>query len=223
MNKKLLTLWDMDDVLFPLLPNWCKALNIKHNMHVKAEDITSWELPRFFPSLTEEEVFTPLITDKFWEKLFPYSDGPEVLAQVSDAGHRIKIVTATDYRNVTAKVNLLLRWYQMLSWDDVIITADKSVIKGDVITDDGVHNLLNRDKHKILMSRPHNLSFNEKPHGIHRVNNLSEAWEIIQRLVQEPCENYKGGMCSIDCLKCDNCYDDDGGLYCRVKGKRVIG
>lgn len=37
--------------------------------------------------------------------------------------------------------DLLFRWFPFITWDQVIITSRKQFIKGDVLIDDGIHNL----------------------------------------------------------------------------------
>lgn len=58
--------------------------------------------------------------------------------------------------------NVLFRYFPMFTWDDVIITAHKQLINGDVLVDDGVHNLVGGSYEKLLMDAPHNRKFRHK-------------------------------------------------------------
>ena len=217
--KKLTTLWDVDDVLWPLVPKWIQTLNHTYGTTVSPECVTEWEIEKFFPSLTKEQVFAPLLEDWFWADMQPADDAVEVLTKVKNDGHKVKLVTATDYRNVPVKVKRLLEIFPMITWDDIIITSDKQSVKGDVLTDDGPHNLIGGEYYKILISKPHNKSIETERSGVNRVNTLTEAYGIIERLAQDDCEYYMAYNGWKKCFECKHHYEDDGALYCRLKGR----
>ena len=81
--------------------------------------------------------------------------------------------------------DLLFKWFPFLSWDQVIITFRKQLIKGDVLIDDGVHNLEGGDYKKILMTAPHNRNYDAEAHGMIRVHNWDEILQVIERLKTE--------------------------------------
>lgn len=60
--KKLTILVDMDDVLENLVECWVDELNKKCGSSLCEEDITDWRIAKFFPSLTNEDLFSPLNT-----------------------------------------------------------------------------------------------------------------------------------------------------------------
>ena len=69
-----------------------------------------------------------------------------------------------------------------MTWNDVIITAHKQLIKGDVLIDDGIHNLEGGDYFKILMTAPHNRYYDADKNGMYRVSSWSDAYSVIQAL-----------------------------------------
>ncbi len=56
---------DIDDTLIELLPAWCKWLNNLYSLNVKPGEVTDWNIAKFFPTLTKEQIFEPLHTDHF--------------------------------------------------------------------------------------------------------------------------------------------------------------
>lgn len=80
--------------------------------------------------------------------------------------------------------NVLFRYFPMFTWNDVIITAHKQLIGGDVFVDDGAHNLVGGSYEKLLMDAPHNRKFSAEANGITRVMNWSEAYTKICELSQ---------------------------------------
>ena len=100
-----------------------------------------------------------------------------------DAGHEVFIVTATPYESVTDKMTeVLFRYFPFLTWKQLIITSRKQLIRGDVLIDDGVHNLEGGDYVKILMTAPHNRNYDAEANGMIRVQTWAEIEEVIRRL-----------------------------------------
>ena len=69
-RKDYVVLVDMDDTIVDLLSRWVSFLNETHGLSVNPEEITDWNISLFFPTLTKEQVFAPLFTDKAHNFLF---------------------------------------------------------------------------------------------------------------------------------------------------------
>lgn len=177
--KRLTILIDMDDVLENLVECWVAALNRKHVTTVKPEDITNWLIGEFFPSLTKEELFAPLNDPAFWGNLSPMPFAQDVICRLIDDGHLVRVVTSSYYNTVPPKMTWLFKHYPYLCWKDVIIAHDKKLINGDVLIDDGVHNLENAKYKKLLFDQPHNRSYNAEENGMIRVHDWNEIYRAI--------------------------------------------
>ena len=170
--KKLTILVDMDDVLENLVECWVDELNKKCGSSLCEEDITDWRIAKFFPSLTNEDLFSPLNTAEFWGKIAPMQNAQDI--------HTIRIVTASHYATVPAKIKRLLEMYPYLKWEDVIVASDKSLIFGDIMIDDGTHNLeVTSCGLAVLFDRPHNRSYNDEAAGMVRVETWDEIYEVV--------------------------------------------
>lgn len=98
-------------------------------------------------------------------------------------GHTVLIVTTSNYQTLAAKMEqVLFHYFPFLTWNDVIITAHKQLIKGDVLIDDGIHNLEGGDYFKILMTAPHNRCYDADKNRMYRVTSWSETYSVIQAL-----------------------------------------
>ena len=73
----------------------------------------------------------------------------------------------------------LFRLFPFLSWDRVIVTRRKQLIRGDVLIDDGIHNLEGGDYTKILFTAPYNRDYDAEANGMIRVKNWDEIVRII--------------------------------------------
>lgn len=176
----LTILVDMDDTVENLLEGWVSWLNAKYGLDVDWRTIRSWSLEPYFPTLTSEQLMEPFCIDEFWDWVKPIPYATEMLHQLRVDGHRVYIVTATTYETLPAKMDrVLFRYFPYLTFDDVIVTSNKQLIKGDVLIDDGVHNHIGGDYAKLLMDAPHNKDFDAEANGMKRVYNWQEIYNII--------------------------------------------
>lgn len=180
--KRLTILIDMDDVLEDLVGCWISELNRKHGTTVTIEDVTDWKIAKFFPTLSSEELYAPLFDPDMWSRLEAMPNAPEIVRRLVDDGHTIRVVTATHYGTVLPKMKRFLSMYPFLKWEDVIIASDKSMIVGDVIIDDGTHNLETASCAKILFDRPHNRSYDAEANGMIRVKSWEEIYAVISKM-----------------------------------------
>lgn len=176
----MIILIDMDDTIEQLLRAWLKGVNERYGYSVRYEDMTSWDVSAPYHGLTKEQVYSIPDEPGFWGTVEPIEGAAEVIRSFMDEGHEVYIVTATPYISVAEKMeDLLFRWFPFITWDQVIITRRKQLIRGDVLIDDGVHNLEGGDYIKILMTAPHNRDYDAKGNGMIRVNNWEEIREVV--------------------------------------------
>lgn len=184
--QKLTILVDMDDVLENLCETWVAHLNVLFQTDVKFEDVKEWDMTKAFPMLTREEIFWPLRTELLWKKVKPLPDAQKYLKRLFDDGHKVLIVTASHPETVAVKLNeVLFKYFPFVKMEDVIVATQKWLIRGDVMVDDGPHNLKNFFGDAILFSQPHNRSFDTDMYGIKRAENWEEVYKMIQEIAQE--------------------------------------
>ncbi len=189
---KLTVLTDMDDTMEDLLPAWINILNRKSGTNVKPDEITDWHIPTFFPGLPKQEIFNVLDTEELWKDVRPKPDAQKYVKRLMDDGHRVLVVTTAGYKTIVPKVeHVLFRYFPFFSWNDVIITADKHIILGDVLIDDGVHNLTGGKYQKILMDAPHNRGIDEKSIPAVRVYNWEQTYGEVNKITYRQYERVK--------------------------------
>lgn len=182
----MIVLVDMDDVLEHLVVGWCEYLNSHYGTNVKMEDINDWNIKLAFPTLTREQIFSAEYDDSLWDLTPPVEGADEALRKILADGHEVYVTTATVYQSLKAKMEkILFKYYPYIDWSHVIITENKHLVKGDVLIDDGPHNLMGGSYRKILMDRPWNRSFDEKAYGCVRVHNWEEAYAEVCRIAKE--------------------------------------
>lgn len=183
--RKLTILVDMDDTIEQLLDAWLRCVNEKYGYHTVHEDIVQWDVSKAFPGLTHEQVYSVILDNAFWKTVDPVPGAAEALERFIRHGHEVYIVTATAYQSVVGKMDdLLFRCFPFLDWDHVIITSHKQMICGDVLIDDGFHNLKGGNYEKILIDAPYNRMFDEKPEGMIRVYSWAEIEAEVDRIAR---------------------------------------
>ena len=171
---------DMDDTIEQLLKAWLNWVNKKFGRNVAYDEVTEWNVAAHYPGLTREQVYDVQNDPGFWKTVEPIPGAAEALKHLMEEGHEVYIVTTTPYEHLHEKMrDLLFRYFPFLSWKQVIITSNKKMIRGDILIDDGVHNLEGGDYLKILFTAPHNRTYDAEENGMIRVNTWDEAVKII--------------------------------------------
>lgn len=174
-------LFDADDVAESLLEGWVKTLNDRYGTSVSVDDVTDWNIALAFPTLTKKQVYGVLQEDEIWKNLTPIPGAQEYLQRLYDEGHELYMVTATDYRTCCVKIERILEMFPFLDESHIIITQNKQMVMGDVLIDDGPHNLIGGNYFRILFDQPHNRGIDEKKYGMYR----AVGWDEVYRLIHE--------------------------------------
>lgn len=75
---------------------------------------------------------------------------------------------------------LLFKYFDYLTWNNVIVTSHKHLIKADYLIDDRPENLIGGVYQGVLFDAPHNKNFNEAQYGIIRVTSWEEIYSLIK-------------------------------------------
>ena len=196
----------MDDTIECLTDAWIAWLNQKHGTNTKKEDIDCWDFAKPFPTLTEEEVYAPLYDDAFWDTVKPMDNARETMEALIAMGHEIYIVTSSVHETISAKMTkVLFKYFPFLDWNHVIVAQKKQMIKGDILIDDGVHNLEGGEYTKILMTAQHNKNYDADANGMIRVDNWRDIYDVVLEL--------SGNRRGMRAGKCDVCGKETDDLY----------
>lgn len=186
--KKLTVLCDFDDVLINFCEVWVQLINEQNGTEVKITDVKDWEISKAFPTLTLDQIYRPLHEVEIWNRVVPLPGAVEYLQKLKDDGHKVYIVTSSHYSTIETKIDkVLVKYFPFIDVSDVIVTRNKQMVHGDVLIDDGMHNLCGGTYKGILMTQPHNESYDlSKPEmrEISRANGWSDIYSIITALSQ---------------------------------------
>jgi 5'(3')-deoxyribonucleotidase len=180
MDKRVFTiLVDMDDTMIDLLGCWVPEINKRYGTTVNQDEIYDWNISQFFP----------IFENDFWNRMKPKSGAIKYIKALKNDGHKVYVCTNSNYKTIKNKMDaVLFKFFDYISWNDVIVTTHKQIINADYLIDDGVHNLVGGKYKGILMDAPHNRNFNEKDHNIIRFESWKEIYDFISDMAgQEVC------------------------------------
>lgn len=179
----MIILVDMDDTIENLTEAWINYANKRFGTAVNADEITTWDPSEAFSTVSHEGMYALLLEDELYETVEPFEGAGHYLQKLITDGHEVFIVTNSPYQVMKAKMEkVLFRHFPFIDWKHVIITGNKPIIKGDVLIDDGIHNLLGGNYAKLLFTAPHNRSFDAEGNGMVRVNCWREAYKAVTEL-----------------------------------------
>ena len=177
---------DMDDTIEQLLKALVKRANERFHRNATLDDVTDWSIVCAYPGIEKQQILDFMREPDFWEDVEPVPGAAEALKHFMDEGHEVYIVTATESEHVAGKMErVLFRYFPFLSWKQVIVTSRKQMIRGDVLIDDGIHNLEGGAYRKILYTAPYNRDYDAKGNGMIRVHNWDEAEQAIAAIEAE--------------------------------------
>lgn len=184
-KKNFSVLVDADNVLWDLCSVWVNQLNKENGLEVDPKSIDCWEISKYFPTLTGEEMYAPLLSKELWESVKPIDGSVESLKYIFD-NYDAYICTASCPSNFYLKYEYAIkRLFPFVDKDRVICASDKSMIKASVLIDDAPHNLEGYYRWgKILFTASHNKKYKEE-YPIFRANTWEEALKILDNLFDE--------------------------------------
>ena len=179
----MIILVDMDDTIEQLLPALVNRANERFHRSASVDEITDWSIVCAYPGIEKRQILNLMYEPGFWDTVEPVPGAADALRYLMDKGHQVYIVTASEFDHIPEKMErVLFRYFPFLSPDQVIITGRKQMIRGDVLIDDGIHNLEGGEYRKILFTAPYNKDYDAEANGMIRVHNWKEIIEVIDRM-----------------------------------------
>lgn len=142
--NKLRILVDMDDVCAKTTPKWLELYNREYNDDLTLDDLLCWSLHKYVKSKCSHNALKYFVTENFFQNLEEVVNCSKVLGRLHKQGHDIVLATATP---VGAKAGHFdkLQWAKkhlpFLPTKNIITIHRKSLIRADILLDDGPHNI----------------------------------------------------------------------------------
>lgn len=177
---------DFDDTLVDLLPVWVEMLNAKHRLNVDYTKITEWDMRKAFPELTREQIDAPLLDPILWSNVKPKLDCKKYLSKLKDIGYDYYVCTSTHPGNLTTKWEHCIKPnFPELDYTKLIITHNKDIVDGDVIIDDGLHNMNRKRKLNLCIKTSYNSNYLDKYDWVTPVKDWEEIYNELEKMSKQ--------------------------------------
>jgi 5'-nucleotidase len=159
MKKRILV--DMDDVLADASERILEILNQKNNLSLSKDFFDDKDFYDYVKSNNLKSYRDELNAPGFFGNLNVIPDSQEVLAELSEK-HEVFIVSAAmEFPNsLKEKYDWMQTHFPFISWKNIMLCGDKSIVKGDILIDDHEKNLIHFDGETILFDAIHNKKIN---------------------------------------------------------------
>lgn len=181
-KTKLTIALDVDGVLANLVQRVLDWYNQDCRDTVRHEDITDWDISKFVKPDSKDYIYSLLGTGYIYETVRPYPFAWDLVANLRHLGHRVVFVTTPFKGTEGRKLQWLVNHKMLKDSADYMEAHDKSLVRADILLDDGIHNLraFAPFGQAWMMEQPWN-----KRHGHYpRVASLPEFYNAIKKLTK---------------------------------------
>lgn len=179
---------DIDNVMNNMVEAMLAMYNDRYNMDLKIEDCTRYDFSSY-----DEDVAIELRSyfgdPELFERMIPTRNAVQYLFKMYTE-FDVKIVTSTAPCYLEQKIAWVKKWFPFIKDRDIISAECKEWIWADYVIDDCLAYLMRDGATRILIDRPWNRAVRDYIFGLQRVNDLKDAYEIINTLEVEMEKKY---------------------------------
>lgn len=170
-------IFDLHDTIAQFIESWLKSYNYKWKDNLKKEQITDWDLKKFVKQECGSQVYDLLKYPKIYKRMNSVPYAFETVNAFRNLGFEIVYGTACENSVIDANFEWLKEYGFWKNNDHLIVTTSKNLIRGDILFDDGWHNVENFPGFKVLIGQPWNQNINFK----NRINSFKEILDDIDK------------------------------------------
>lgn len=152
-------LCDVDGVVADLLSEWVRRYNAKYDDDLSPEDVTQWEMHKNVKPECGTSVYNFLRMPNLYSSVEPIPGALEGVQELRRRGHRVVYVTASVVGSLDQKARWLKAHGFLENMEDLVMAKDKNLVRGQVLIDDGAHNIETFPGFGLLYEAPHNAEF----------------------------------------------------------------
>jgi len=170
---------DLDGVCADFYARLVEWYNRDYNDCRTPADVKCWAIgPKNFPKATRAALRAYFDVPGFWEGMRPIPGCRDYLRAIHEAGHDIVIATSVPKESSRALYEKT-RWVQkhlpFIKRSSVVGIARKELLRGDLLFDDGPHNIKAFPGRTCIMDAP----YNQRIYANYRV----KTWKAFEQIV----------------------------------------
>jgi 5'-nucleotidase len=171
---------DVDGVVFDLVSEVLRRYNKDWDDHLAVSDITQWDVSKFAKPECGVKIYEYFEMPDAYEQALPVQNAYHGLLEIAKDGHRIVFVTTAAPGTAGVKQHILSDYGYLKDRKNYVECADKSLIKADVLVDDGIHNLRHFSGERVIFDQPWNR--HESIGGAWRAKDWEDVVKIIRAI-----------------------------------------
>lgn len=145
--SQFIVLLDMDSTVYDLLNPTLAYVNRRYGKTLTPADIKEWNWDKAY----DVDPFTFWNKQGTYKNLKPFPGVVDAAKVVHDWGIRQVFLSSANFKYATEKFNAVDRDFPFISSKNTLLTGgNKDLIKGDILVDDGPHNLEKFDGYTVL-------------------------------------------------------------------------
>jgi len=169
-----------DNILFPTTKVVVDIYNLRHKTNIAVSDLVTYKFHNCLDASIADELISYFNEKMLYISLWPLPGSIKVLKELTEMGHEIYIVTATDSKNLVWKEELIEKFFPYIPKKNVIKLHKKELLNLDVLIDDCLENFINSSAEKICFNYPWNQTIDID--SIYRVNSWDSVIDIIKEI-----------------------------------------
>lgn len=141
--RKLTILCDMDEIIVDLLGHWLNLYHVDSGHLVHKGQVDMWEMEKLLPPGTPPEAILKYLKQPgFFLKAPPMPGAIESIRLLMSYGHEVIIVTSqAGHESAAEKLYWIEEHMPFFPMKNIFLGHLKYKVKGDVLIDDGPHNI----------------------------------------------------------------------------------
>lgn len=173
---------DVDGVVADLHTEWLRLYNDDYGDKLRPEDITKWNIHELVKPECGEKIFDYLRRSDLYSKVPAVPGAREGVAEIRANGHRVVFVSSAVLGSLDQKFKWLidngfLKNKGGKPESDLVFSHDKTLIKADMLIDDGLHNVREWE-YALLVDAPYNRE-NTNATRVYNWTHIPLAVEVI--------------------------------------------
>lgn len=155
-NSGFLIGCDVDSVIADLHAVWLSRYNADYNDTLTVDKLTDWDMTKFVKPECGPKI------EEYLHQPDLYDNVPEIehalwgVSALYRRGHRVVFITSDPSAGASGKIQWLYRHGFVENQNDWIIMHDKSLLRCDVLIDDGPRNIISTPARAIVFDQPWN-------------------------------------------------------------------
>ncbi|MBP9037714.1 MAG: hypothetical protein KBG38_08100 [Candidatus Cloacimonas sp.] len=178
MIKNKVILIDVDDVTADLVSAWLMLYNKKYHDNLRKNQITDWNIAKFVKPECGAKIYEWIDTPEIYDIVKPIKNSLSSINILRENNNRVVFVTASTIGSSGRKFRWLNDNGFNVSIGDYVEAHDKSLINGDIMLDDGIHNCENTSAIPYLFTQ----SWNRKYQFDNRVLDWNDFMNKMENL-----------------------------------------